>query len=86
MSKFDYTAPAELYSARGHGRRAPLSYRRFPTAAEAIRFAVEQIPKNLTAAAYIETGDQTITHKDLQALYDSPDYPLERMERKAETS
>jgi hypothetical protein len=78
MGKFDYSAPAELYSARGHGRRAPLSYRRFATAAEAIRFAVEQIPKNLAAAAYIETGEQTITHKELRELYDSPDYPLER--------
>jgi hypothetical protein len=78
MGKFDYSAPAELYSARGHGRRAPLSYRRFATAAEAIRYAVEQIPKNLTAAAYIETGEQTITHKELRELYDSPDFPLER--------
>lgn len=78
MGKFDFTAPAELYSARGHGRRAPLSYRRFATAAEAIRYAVEQIPKNLSAAAYIETGEQTITHKELRELYDSPEYPLER--------
>ncbi len=78
MGKFDYSAPAELYSARGHGRRAPLSYRRFATAAEAIRYAVEQIPKNLSAAAYIETGEQTITHKELRELYDSPDFPLER--------
>src|SRR5262249_16541663 len=39
---FDYTASAELFMPkRKGGARPPLSYRRFATAAEAIRFAVE---------------------------------------------
>ena len=42
MMKFDYAIPAELFMAkRKGGARQPLGYRRFATAAEAIRFAVE---------------------------------------------
>jgi hypothetical protein len=41
--KFDYQAPAELFMAKrkGSARQQRLGYRRFATAAEAIRFAVE---------------------------------------------
>src|SRR5437588_12616959 len=41
MSSFDYTAPAELFAARG---RSGLRYRRFLRAADAIRYAVEKLP------------------------------------------
>ena len=42
---FDYCAPAELFMAkRKGGPRQRLGYRRFVTAAEAIRFAVEDFP------------------------------------------
>jgi hypothetical protein len=40
---FDYDAPAELYMPKHKsiGRRPATGYRRFSTAAEAIRFAIE---------------------------------------------
>jgi hypothetical protein len=42
---FDYGVPAELFMGkRKGGPRQPLRYRRFATAAEAIRFAVEELP------------------------------------------
>src|SRR5262249_55377715 len=42
---FDYGVPAELFMAkRKGGLRQRLRYRRFATAAEAIRFAVEELP------------------------------------------
>jgi len=42
---FDYSAPAELFMQKRKGRtRQPLGYRRFATAAEAIRFMVEKFP------------------------------------------
>ena len=45
---FDYCSPAELFTAkRKGGSRQRLGYRRFATAAEAIRFAV---PRNAHSA------------------------------------
>ena len=42
---FDYGLPAELFMLkRKGGARQRLGYRRFATAAEAIRFAVEDFP------------------------------------------
>ena len=42
--EFDYDSPAELFIPKrgGRGRRQPINYRRFASAAEAIRFAVEE--------------------------------------------
>ena len=44
--EFNYSSPAELFipKGRGGGRRRRINYRRFATAAEAIRFAVEDFP------------------------------------------
>src|SRR5947208_7711850 len=44
ITTFDYGVPAELFMGkRKGGPRQPLRYRRFATAAEAIRFAVEEL-------------------------------------------
>ena len=51
--EFDYNSPAELFIPKrgGGGRRQPINYRRFTTAAEAIRFAVEEFPAVRTLGA-----------------------------------
>jgi len=76
---FDYAAPAELFMAkRKGGARQPLGYRRFATAAEAIRFAVEDFPAVRTLGAWMQIGDQRFDGDDIQRLYDSGGYPLQR--------
>ncbi len=76
---FDYEAPAELFMAkRKGGARQPLGYRRFSTAAEAIRFAVEDFPAVRTLGAWMQIGDERFDGDDIQRLYDSSDYPLQR--------
>ncbi len=48
MTSFDYGAPAELFAGGATNfRRTPLGYRRFLKAADAIRFAVEELSPKL---------------------------------------
>ena len=80
--KFDYETPAELFMAkRKGGARQPLNYRRFGTAAEAIRFAVEDMPAVRTLGAWLQVGDDRFDGDEIQRLYDSADYPLKRPKR-----
>jgi hypothetical protein len=82
--KFDYENPAELFMAkRKGGTRQPLGYRRFPTAAEAIRFAVEELPAIRTLGAWLQVGDDRFDADDIHQLYESAEYPLKRPKRKA---
>lgn len=63
---FDYAASAELFVPKGKpGARRTTSYRRFRTAAEAIRFAVEEFPAIRTLGAWMRVGD------DIRRLYDT---------------
>jgi hypothetical protein len=77
-SLFDYDAPADLFPARSKAGRRPLGYRRFNTAAEAIRYAVEQMPSELLDGTVLESGDERLDGLRIRALYDSQDYPLTR--------
>ena len=78
MSKFDYTAPAELFPSRNRKIATKMKYRRFDQAADAIRFAVEELPEPLLLGAFIEINEERLGHKDIRALYESEDYPLKR--------
>jgi hypothetical protein len=79
---FDYTTPAELFMAkRKGGSRQPLVYRRFPSAAEAIRFAVEEFPAVHTLGVWLQVGDERFDSDDIQRLYENDEYPLQRQNR-----
>ena len=78
---FDYSSPAELFIPKRKGvgaRRAPTGYRRFATAAEAIRFAVEEFPAIRTLGAWMQVGDERFDSDEICRLYESSDYPLQR--------
>ena len=75
MSKFDYNAPAELFPAKVRRR---IHYRRFDTAAEAIRFAIEELPAPLLAGAYMQVEDERFAGEEIRELYESTAYPLAR--------
>jgi len=62
----------------GRNRKSKIKYRRFETAADAIRFAVEDLPELLLLGACIEINEQRLNYKDIQALYASERYPLKR--------
>jgi hypothetical protein len=76
---FDYSAGAELFAARGRKPgRQPMGYRRFVRAAEAIRFAIEELPPNLLVGAYLEVDEMRFDSGGIRRLYDSADYPFVR--------
>ena len=76
---FDYTALAELYPTRSYKRRAGcVTYKRFEVAAEAVRFAVEELPSELLLGTYLEVDEERFNGKQIRLLYESTDYPLPR--------
>jgi hypothetical protein len=76
MDKFDFSAPAELFPSRNRKVASKIKYRRFDKAADAIRFAVEELPEPLLLGAYIQIDEQRLGHKEIRALYESERYPL----------
>jgi hypothetical protein len=78
-ASFDYAAPAGVFTRHGRGRRGGAAkYRRFPSAAEAIRYVVEELPPPLWPGISLETGDETLDHNQVLKLYRADAYPLNR--------
>lgn len=77
---FDYLAPAELFMPKRKVRGGPVGYRRFSTAAEAIRFAVEDFPAIHHFGPWMQIGDKRFSSEEIRRLYDSEKYPLRRSE------
>jgi hypothetical protein len=79
MSFFDYNAPAELFLMKpAKGSRA--KDRRFATAAEALRYAVEDLRTPKAFGAHLEVGDERFDSSEIQRLYEAEDYPLRKPE------
>ena len=78
MDKFDYQAFAELFPTPNRKIPTKVKYLRFERAADAIQFAIEQLPAPLLLGAYIETEESRLGYKEIRELYDSSHYPLKR--------
>ena len=75
---FDYGLPAELFMRKPKVRPQWPGYRRFATAAEAIRFAVEDFPDLSKLGAWMWVGDKRFNREQIRLLYESSAYPLRR--------
>ena len=79
MSEFDYNAAAELFATRKRlPRRQPFAYKRFEQAADAIRFAIEELPAEALVGAFLEVDEQRYGSDDIRRLYESTTYPFVR--------
>jgi hypothetical protein len=76
---FDFSLEAELFPTRGRkSKRAAFGYRRFARASEAVRFAIEQLPSDALAGAYLEVQERRFDRNGIRQLYDSDAYPFPR--------
>ena len=58
MASFSYNTAAELFPAAiRKKKRAGFAYRRFGTAAEAVRFAIEELPADSLNGAYLQVDE-----------------------------
>ena len=80
MADFDYTAPAELFlgKARGSSRGSHMTYRRFPTSAEAIKYAVETLKPISLGSAALVVGEDRYNGEQIRELYAGTRYPFSR--------
>lgn len=72
---FDYTEPADLYFPVQVGRKAGLDYRRFPSAALALRYAMESLLPGKLSAATLEVDGERYDSIAMRRLYASSAFP-----------
>jgi hypothetical protein len=76
---FDYGTETELFSIGSRKvRRQPPGYKRFARAADAIRFAIEELLPHFLDGTCLEVEEERYRGNEIRRLYESADYPLIR--------
>jgi hypothetical protein len=78
MIEFDYASEAELFSPRSRTSKPRACYQRFARAADAVRFAIEELPPELLLGTYLEVEEERFDRDGIRLLYDNAAYPLVR--------
>lgn len=55
-----------------------MTYHRFPSMAEAVRYAVEVLTPEMLFGAIMEVDGERLGANDIRRCYESADYPLRR--------
>jgi hypothetical protein len=78
LNGFDYGAAAELFMSRSRATRKRPRYKRFDTAAQAVRFVVEELPAAVLPGAYLLVAEARFGVEEIRSLYENAGYPLPR--------
>ncbi|GLQ53158.1 hypothetical protein [Devosia nitrariae] len=79
MTQFNYSAAAELFPGKNIHRPQTSRYRRFSSAAEAVRYVIEDMPTELVRSSILEVEEQRFDGAQIRGLYDAEAFPLARM-------
>jgi len=58
-----------------------MTYRKFETAAKAIRYSIEELPCASLPGTILEANEERYHHREIRKLYESSAYPLRRRTR-----
>ncbi|ODR98733.1 hypothetical protein AUC71_03860 [Methyloceanibacter marginalis] len=76
MTTIDFTASAELFPARSWKAKAHgIRYKRFDDAAEAVRYAIEDLPPECLLGTYLEVEEARFDSRGIRRLYEREDFP-----------
>ena len=78
LNGFDYNAPAELFPSRSRAGKSRSRYMRFDTAAEGLRFVIEELPSPAALGAYLVIDEARFGLEEIRYLYENAGYPLTR--------
>jgi hypothetical protein len=78
LTGFDYNASAELFFGRSRAGKSRPKYKRFDTAAEAVRFVVDELPAAVLPGTYLLVDEVRFGVDEIRSLYESAGYPLSR--------
>jgi hypothetical protein len=79
MDAKDYCMEASLFYAKSaNSKQKALVFRRFARAAEAIRFAVEDLAPKLLQGCSLEVDEAHYFGQEIRPLYDDSAFPLRR--------
>ncbi len=75
LNGFDYGAPAELFPSRSKAAKSRAAkYMRFDTAAEALRFVIEELPPPALLGAYLVVHERRFGVQEIRYLYENAGY------------
>ena len=77
MPRLNFQASAELFPSRRYAKSLA-RYRRFDRAAEAIRYAIEDMPNDWLVGTMLDVDGKRIEGQAIRSLYEAADYPLKR--------
>jgi hypothetical protein len=81
---FDYQVMAELFTSKNiRIRSRVVKYMRFNHAADAIRFAIEQLPADVLLGAYLEADEKRYDSRGIRRLYDRAEFPFTHLAKVA---
>ena len=77
MTAINYATPAELFPSRRYAKSLA-RYRRFPSAAAAIQYIIEEQPESWLVGSTLDVDGARFEGKAIRTLYEADAYPLKR--------